>query len=258
MKDLQNTARILTPKGTVPPETLHDLAGNYLYYYTHQPCPEFHGLRDFYSFIRGVCCDWPQQWQAQQQHLVAAASRNFGGLARSGGAPAELQLLCKMVSTRWTSSVKDCIVANLGDLHARHLLLITQGSMDMALSLIRDEVTTCDGRPIITLVGSSFAEDQRDLHTFRTLHQIVLCMEQGGVLVLMDLTRLYGSLYDMLNQNYTVIGTQKNCRVALGMAVSLSVMERKGPAGHRSCEPRSRPLPRGGGPQRTQAQERHG
>jgi len=41
-------------------------------------------------------------------------------------------------------------------------------------------------------------------------------MEQGGCLVLRDLDSVYGALYDMLNQNYTVVGDKRNCRVALG------------------------------------------
>jgi hypothetical protein len=35
-------------------------------------------------------------------------------------------------------------------------------------------------------------------------------------LILKDLEHIYGSLYDMLNQNYTVVGSKRNCRIALG------------------------------------------
>ena len=42
-------------------------------------------------------------------------------------------------------------------------------------------------------------------------------MERDCILILLrDLERIYGSLYDMLNQSYAVVGNRKNCRVALG------------------------------------------
>ena len=53
-------------------------------------------------------------------------------------------------------------------------------------------------------------------YNYRILSRIILCMERDCVLILRDLESIYGSLYDMLNQNYTVVGGKKNCRVALG------------------------------------------
>ncbi|XP_028413785.1 uncharacterized protein LOC114536632 [Dendronephthya gigantea] len=50
--------------------------------------------------------------------------------------------------------------------------------------------------------------------TYATM--IILCMERDCVLILKDLESIYGSLYDLLNQNYAVVGNRKNCRVALG------------------------------------------
>lgn len=44
-------------------------------------------------------------------------------------------------------------------------------------------------------------------------------MESGSQLVLYKHTRVYGSLYDLLNQSYTIIGDKRNCRVALGASV---------------------------------------
>lgn len=44
--------------------------------------------------------------------------------------------------------------------------------------------------------GFTFPDDAAVQYTFRTLHQIIGCMESGALLVLLDLRRLYGTLYD--------------------------------------------------------------
>jgi hypothetical protein len=68
----------------------------------------------------------------------------------------------------------------------------------------------------MTIFGSKFPEDRSEQYSYRILSQIILCMESGRWLVLKDLDEIYGSLYDMLNQNYVVIGDKRNCRIALG------------------------------------------
>ncbi|CAG2254600.1 RNF213 [Mytilus edulis] len=59
--------------------------------------------------------------------------------------------------------------------------------------------------PFEIIFGSSFEEDLSDDYNYRILSRIILCMEQGMVLILKDLESIYGSLYDMLNQNYTIV-----------------------------------------------------
>lgn len=61
-----------------------------------------------------------------------------------------------------------------------------------------------------------YLKDQSEDYNYRILSRIILYMEKDCVLILKDLENVYGSLYDMLNQNYTVVGGKKNCRVALG------------------------------------------
>ncbi|CAB5182174.1 unnamed protein product [Rhizophagus irregularis] len=48
----------------------------------------------------------------------------------------------------------------------------------------------------------------------------MMCVEAGRLLILTDLEIIYGSLYDLWNQNYIVVGDKENpkyfTRVALG------------------------------------------
>ncbi|CAC5371885.1 RNF213 [Mytilus coruscus] len=105
------------------------------------------------------------------------------------------------------------IVENITDNSCRHLMVITNG--DAVISILENQLNEL-GMPFDIIFGSRFEEDLTDAYNYRILSRIILCMEQGMVLILKDLESIYGSLYDMLNQNYTVIEKKKHCRVALG------------------------------------------
>ena len=109
--------------------------------------------------------------------------------------------------------VTTLIQENLADPKARHLMLITSG--DSALGILKQNLSQSD-KEIVTIFGSRFEDDMSDDYHYRMLSRIILCMERECVLILRDLESIYGSLYDMLNQNYVEVGKRKNCRVALG------------------------------------------
>lgn len=54
--------------------------------------------------------------------------------------------------------------------------------------------------------GSDFSEDLLEEAAYKQINDIILCMERGVICVLMNLENIYQSFYDMLNQNYQVIG----------------------------------------------------
>jgi hypothetical protein len=109
--------------------------------------------------------------------------------------------------------VTELIKDNLNDDSCRHLMLITNG--DSVISVLESHLNETN-RPFEIIFGSHFDDDLSDDYNYRILSRIILCMEQGLVLILKGLESIYGSLYDMLNQNYTVVGNKKNCRIALG------------------------------------------
>lgn len=55
---------------------------------------------------------------------------------------------------------------------------------------------------------------------FLSQHSDIFC-SLYSTLILKGMEPVYGSLYDMLNQNYSIVGTKRNCRVALGAFSSL-------------------------------------
>lgn len=56
--------------------------------------------------------------------------------------------------------------------------------------------------------GSDFPEDVTEESAYRLINDIILCLERGISCILSNLSIVYQSFYDMLNQNYQVINGQ--------------------------------------------------
>ena len=209
-------------KPTLNKKALHvlkDIAASYLKYVDKLTFKNFHGLRDYYSLVkfisRGFLVEVASMDAAEKDAIVfKGLQRNFGGL------PAESATLLNMFQIQANSTdlqatnVLQLMEENIDDQLARHLMCITSG--DSALGLVERLLADMNRDEKVVIFGSQFEEDQTADYNYRILSRIILCMEQGFVLILKDLENIYGSLYDMLNQNYTVIGKKKHCRVALG------------------------------------------
>jgi len=202
---------------------LRCLAEAYQKYQGHQKYANFHGLRDYYSLIKCLSTE-PKQDISQvvlseekTKGIQRALQRNFGGVPNDVN---NFQCLFQeglqmqdLVEETYHFPVTELIRDNLHDKLARHLMIITNG--DSAIGIL-DQALQSLQKEKITIFGSRFEEDLSEEYNYRMLSRIILCMERDCVLILRDLESIYGSLYDMLNQNYTVVGGKRNCRVALG------------------------------------------
>lgn len=95
---------------------------------------------------------------------------------------------------------------------SRHLMVITQNA-ENALACLQG---LAGEARVKVFLGSDFKEDTTEKSAYDVINQIVLCMEQGAVLVMLNLDFLYQSFYDLLNQNYTTIRGKRFCRIAIG------------------------------------------
>ncbi|KAK3289270.1 hypothetical protein CYMTET_3293 [Cymbomonas tetramitiformis] len=184
----------------------------------------FHGLRDYYSLIKCVGAHVRAGGHAgDDAYVTRSIARNFGGTGDG-----VQSFLCLFRGRRDYGSrppslppLGALVRENLMDPGARHLMLITRG--DAAVSVLR---TLCaddwsgSGRVLLArpvcMVGSQFADDQAEGYSYECLQQVILCMETGRQLILVGHERIYGALYDMLNQHYVVVNGRRHCRVALG------------------------------------------
>ncbi|KAK3603848.1 hypothetical protein CHS0354_042856 [Potamilus streckersoni] len=198
---------------------LKSLADSYMKYIEKQTFANFHGLRDYYSLVKYIAktlseLDTQDSTDAIKMKVInRGLQRNFGGMPSESSTLQELFKANLQSLEDFKVPVIDLIVENIQDKMARHLMLITSG--DAAFDILEQQLGKLE-REAIPVYGSRFEEDLTDDYNYRILNKIILCMEQGLVLILKDLDSIYGSLYDMLNQNYTVVGEKKYCRVALG------------------------------------------
>ena len=147
---------------------LEDLAAAYHDYFSRQPRKDFHGLRDFYSLVKSLSNSAQNSDSWSDRDLALALMRNFGGLPKGetvqivqeffvpkdGPLPLEL---CTSIP------VKELIRSNLGDRHARHLLIATEG--DGALDILNDYLL--EGEHVAVMCGSSLPDDCNDDYNLR-------------------------------------------------------------------------------------------
>ncbi|WAR10217.1 R213A-like protein [Mya arenaria] len=197
---------------------LNIIAKAYTSYTNQLQFKNFHGLRDFYALVKYIARKLSTHTftisdRQKEIAIIEGLQRNFGGFKTEHKSMLKTFQIGALQSQP-VLSIVDLIEQNIVDEMARHLMIITSGEPVIGIldSILKKLDRT--GREII--YGSQFQEDQTEDYQYRILSRIILCMEQGIVLILKDLESVYGSLYDMLNQNYTKIGRKNNCRVALG------------------------------------------
>jgi nucleoside-triphosphatase THEP1 len=185
--------------------------------------PDFHGTRDFYSLIKQVTKEFNIHYNDYNEKKFSivkdALCRNFGGLGSSIESilkifSRSLNLIPSEFSDIKSKTLMELVKENLRDQDSRFLLLFTNGE---SASYILDNYLKNDLKERVFIIGSEFEEDKdKEEHSFRLLSDIILYMENGSSIILKSLDQIYGSLYDLFNQNFMLVGQKKNCRIALG------------------------------------------
>ena len=106
------------------------------------------------------------------------------------------------------------IKENINDLNSRYLLLILNSSTGIfLLSSILSKIH----KDYIIYIGSNFEEDiNKEEYVLKVLNKIQVYMERSNILILINLESVYPSLYDLFNQNFTVVSNKNYARLALG------------------------------------------
>ena len=166
-------------------------------------------------------------------HMLAyALLRNFGGNRDV------VRKVCKVfghqcyndetaISRRALTPIR-LIAANLCDASSRHLMVLTNNGA--ALPLLFD-TGLMDANQTEVLVGSTFRDDDHELHLVQQVNRVKAAMAMGTAVVLHNHDSIYESLYDVLNQRYvtsTVLASgkeQKMLRLAIGSRSQLCPVE---------------------------------
>ena len=119
-------------------------------------------------------------------------------------------------------NVFDCLKDNIKDNNSRYLLIIMESSMSIhLLSYIMQELE----KKYIFYSGSQLKDDlNKEKYVEKLLNKIQLSLENGDILVLKNMENIYPSLYNLFNQNFTMLGGKKFARIAFANYKSYSVV----------------------------------
>ena len=197
---------------------------------------DFHGSRDFYHLIknsmksllikakntRNIEIDE----QVKQTTGVDSLERNFGGLEFEQD-NTSLVVIKKEFKKKYENiyiqekyDVLKRIEENISDKQNRYLLLISKSSVSNYLlkNILSDKKINKDSS---FYIGSRFVKDQQsEEYTLNILNKVQLQMEQDKVLLLTDLEPVYPALYDLFNQNFTVMSNKNYARIAIGSSTN--------------------------------------
>ena len=208
-------------------EVIPKLASWYLSVYKEQN-REYFGLRDYYSLIKMICSEVEKHGQCTYDILHYCVIRNFGGnllndeqevndAAREKDAVIRF-LKCKDFHYMKTLELDDPpsirkIIQDALAQKGRFQLLLTKN--DAALKIVQMK-GFLDHKELTVLYGSSFPKDQEFAKVCATINKIKLCMETGQTVVLVNLHNMYESLYDLLNQHYSLLRGDNYVDLGLG------------------------------------------
>ena len=94
-------------------------------------------------------------------------------------------------------------------LYGRYKLIIDESEDESAINLLlQTEILDSDSSRIKVFRMSDFADDiNNELRNVEILSNIKLCMETGKTIVMVNTSRIHGSLYDVFNQNFSIMAT---------------------------------------------------
>ena len=106
------------------------------------------------------------------------------------------------------------IKENINDLNSRYLLVVSKSSISTFLlsSILSDEKKEYN-----FYIGSQFKQDlNTEEYAYKVLNKIQVHMERGNILILKNLESVYPAMYDLFNQNFTVLSNRNYARLAVG------------------------------------------
>ena len=191
---------------------------------------DFHGNRDFYHlikiFTRNLIAKDEQKLLNDETVLdcaIDSIERNFGGTEldkeKNSVQKFKEEFAKKYPKIKVTKEydVLERVKENINDSHSRYLLLITKGSVSMYLI---SEILL-QKKDYGFYIGSKFESDlNREDYATKVMNKIQQDMENGRTLIFKDLETVYPHMYDLFNQNFTVISGKNYSRIAVGSSTN--------------------------------------
>ncbi|CAF3818218.1 unnamed protein product [Rotaria sp. Silwood1] len=106
-------------------------------------------------------------------------------------------------------------------LYGRYKLIIDESEDESAVRLLAQSgVLDLDPNKIVVFRMSDFPDDvNNELRSVEILSTIKLCMETGKTILMINTGRIHGSLYDVFNQNFSIMATGDNRKIWSKVAI---------------------------------------
>ncbi|CAF0874792.1 unnamed protein product [Didymodactylos carnosus] len=106
-------------------------------------------------------------------------------------------------------------------LYGRYKLIIDESEDESAVRLLaQSDVLDLDPNKIVVFRMSDFPDDvNNELRNVEILSTIKLCMETGKTILMINTGRIHGSLYDVFNQNFSIMATGDNRKIWSKVAI---------------------------------------
>ena len=189
---------------------------------------DFHGNRDFYHLVKNSArnmIDKEKQNNLTDQTLLECAvdsiERNFSGITFDDNKKASLEVYKNIFHEIYPAcqvkkdyEVLKRIKENIHDINSRYLLIASDSSIG---TILLSSILEGDEKKYNFYVGSPFAQDlNSEEYALKVLNKIQSHMERGNILILKNLETVYPSMYDLFNQNFTVLSEKNYARLAVG------------------------------------------
>jgi hypothetical protein len=106
-------------------------------------------------------------------------------------------------------------------LYGRYKLIIDESEDESAVHLLfQSGLLSSDPKRTTVFRMSDFTEDiNNELRNTEVLSNIKLCMETGKTILMVNTERIYGSLYDVFNQNFSILATDDTRKIFSKVAI---------------------------------------
>ena len=190
---------------------------------------DFHGNRDFYHLVKNSSRNLIEKEKNGQideasliESAVASIERNFSGIQfQENEKITSLEVFKKIFKGMYPAcevskeyNVLNRIKENINDLNSRYLLVISKSSIS---TFLLSTILSDEKKEYNFYIGSKFDQDiNSEEYALKVLNKIQAHMERGNILILKNLESVYPAMYDLFNQNFTILGNKNYARLAVG------------------------------------------
>ena len=190
---------------------------------------DFHGNRDFFHFIKYASKKISDNINTnieKEKDLpligLNSINRNFAGLKFDQNNNDSVEIAKNIYNKYYPNITKEydsikCIRENIEEDNSRYLLLISNSLESCYLlssNLEHDNYNF--------IIGSHFIEDFNDEeYQLKVIKKIQIYMEAGKTIILKDLESVYPALYDLFNQNFTIMNGKNYARISIGTSFNI-------------------------------------